>query len=121
MKINNFYFRYIRYISDTSISSFSGIKIQISIFVVYTEACSIHAIQMFDFILYSISFNIISSPDLSASVLQVPEEKFFDSEAATVKKRPSSPKTREPPVRFVIVYYIKYEKKNTLNSSGSWE
>lgn len=69
-------------------------------------------------------FNLISSPDLSASVLQVPEEKFFDSEAATVKKRPSSPKTREPPVRFVIVYYIKHEKKvtsNTLNSSGSWE
>lgn len=76
---------------------------------------------MFDFILYSISFNIISSLDLSASVLQVPEEKFFDSEAATVKKRPSSPKTREPPVRFVIVYYIKHEKKNTLDSSGSWE
>lgn len=55
IEINNFYFRYMRYISDTSISSFSGIKIQISIFVVYTEACSIHAIQMFDFILYSLS------------------------------------------------------------------
>ncbi|XP_056016469.1 centrosomal protein of 192 kDa-like isoform X4 [Ostrea edulis] len=33
--------------------------------------------------------------DLSASVLQVSEEKFFNSEAATVKKRPSSPKTRD--------------------------
>lgn len=66
---------------------------------------------MFDFILYSLRFNIISSPDLSASVLQVPEEKFFDSEAATVKKRPSSPKTRETPVRFVIIYHIKHEKK----------
>lgn len=54
MKINNFYFRYIRYVSDTSIS-FSGIKIQISIFAVYMEACSFHGIQMFDFILYSLS------------------------------------------------------------------
>lgn len=36
IEINNFYFRYMRYISDTSISSFSGIKIQISIFAVYT-------------------------------------------------------------------------------------
>lgn len=41
----------------------------------------------------------------------MPEEKFFDSEAATVKKRPSSPKTREPPVRFIKVFYIKHEKR----------
>ncbi|XP_061162551.1 centrosomal protein of 192 kDa-like [Saccostrea echinata] len=34
--------------------------------------------------------------DLSASVLQLSEEKFFNSETATVKKRPSSPKSREP-------------------------
>lgn len=42
IEINNFYFRYMRYISDTSISFFSGIKIQISIFAVpvYTEASS---------------------------------------------------------------------------------
>nr|XP_022340197.1 uncharacterized protein LOC111134927 isoform X2 [Crassostrea virginica] len=38
--------------------------------------------------------------DLSASVLQVSEEKFFNSAAATVKKRPSSPKTRDAPGDF---------------------
>lgn len=40
IEINNFYFRYMRYISDTSIAFFCGIKIQISIFAVYTEASS---------------------------------------------------------------------------------